>query len=72
MRNKYLDKDISYLKLNNDINNIFKDNNILKIEDLWIKNRTYLRSLGLSDNEIKQIIIKLELIGLDLNKRKTK
>ena len=72
MRNKYLDEDISYLKLNNDINNIFKDNNILKIEDLWIKNRTYLRSLGLSDNEIKQIIIKLELIGLDLNKRKTK
>ena len=72
MRNKYLDKDISYLKLNNDINNLFKDNNILTIEDLWIKNRTYLKNLGLSDNEIKQIIIKLELIGLDLNKRKTK
>ena len=72
MRNKYLDEDISYLKLNNDINNIFKDNNILTIEDLWIKNRTYLKNLGLSDNEIKQIIIKLELIGLDLNKRKTK
>ncbi len=72
MRNKYLDKDISYLNLNNDINNLFKDNNILTIEDLWIKNRTYLKNLGLSDNEIKQIIIKLELIGLDLNKRKTK
>ena len=72
MRNKYLDEDISYLKLNNDINNLFKDNNILKIEDLWIKNRTYLKNLGLTDNEIKQIIIKLELIGLDLNKRKTK
>ena len=72
MRNKYLDKDISYLKLNNDINSVFKDNNILTIEDLWIKNRTYLKNLGLSDNEIKQIIIKLELIGLDLNKRKTK
>ncbi len=72
MRNKYLDKDISYLKLNNDINSLFKDNNILTIEDLWIKNRTYLKNLGLTDNEIKQIIIKLELIGLDLNKRKTK
>ena len=46
MRNKYLDEDITYLKLNKEVNNVFKDNNILKIEDLWIKNRTYLKNLG--------------------------
>ena len=33
MRNKYLDEDISYLKLNKDINNVFKDNNILRFMD---------------------------------------
>ena len=68
MRNKYLDEDISYLKLNSNLNSLFKENNILKVEDLWIKNRTFL----LSDNDIKQVVIKLELIGLDLNKKKTK
>ncbi len=72
MRNKYLDEDISYLKLNSKLNSLFQENNILKIEDLWIKNRPFLKSIGLSDNDIKQVVIKLELIGLDLNKKKTK
>ena len=72
MRNKYLDEDISYLKLNSNLNSLFKENNILKVEDLWIKNRTFLKNIGLSDNDIKQVVIKLELIGLDLNKKKTK
>ncbi len=72
MSNKYLDCDISELKLNKTIVEKLKENQILKIQDLWIKNRTYLKSIGLSDSQIKDVIIKLELIGLDLNKRKNK
>ncbi len=72
MRSKYLDEDISYLNLNDKITNLFKENNILKINDLWVLNRKNLKSIGLIDSEIKQVIIKLELLGLDLNKRRVK
>ena len=72
MRSKYLDEDISYLNLNDKITNLFKENNILKVNDLWVLNRKNLKSLGLIDTEIKQVIIKLELLGLDLNKRRVK
>ena len=64
-----LDKDISSLNLSKKIIKILKDNNINNINDLWIKNRKYLKYLGISDKEIKEIIIKLELNGLELNKR---
>lgn len=67
-----LEKNLNYLKINKKIINILNDNNIYNINDLWIKNRKYLKNLGLSDSEIKEIIIKLELIGLDLNKKTNK
>ena len=61
-----LDKDISSLNLSKKISEILKYNNINNINDLWIKNRKYLKDLGITD---KEITIKLELNGLDLNKR---
>ncbi len=64
-----LDKDISSLNLSKKISEILKYNNINNINDLWIKNRKYLKDLGITDKEIKEITIKLELNGLDLNKR---
>lgn len=67
--NNFLEKDISYLKLNKKINTILKQNNINIIKDLWITTRKNLKFFGLNDSEIKQIVIKLELNGLDLNKR---
>ena len=45
------------------------DNNI--INDLWKLNRHELKQLGLTDQQINQIIIRLQLIGLDLNKKVT-
>ena len=72
MRSKYLDEDISYLKLNAKIIDILKSHNILKVHDLWILNRKTLKSFDLSDSDIKQIIIKLELLGIDLNKKRIK
>lgn len=67
-----IEKRIEYLKLNDTINNVLKENNINSIEDLWVKTRSNLKKIGLNDTQIKEIIIKLELIGLDLNKKTNK
>ena len=64
-----LDKNIEELQLNNKIINKLKENNIQKIRDLWIMKRKELKQLGFSDSEISQIIIKLQLHAIDLNKR---
>ncbi len=72
MNNRYLDNNIESLNLNANIIKVLKDNAILKVKDLWIKNRSFLKEIGLTDSQIKTIIIKLELIGLDLNKKKNK
>ena len=64
-----LSNDINYLNLSKHIYCILKENNINKINDLWITNRKSLKNMGINDSEIKEIIIKLELNGLDLNKR---
>lgn len=67
--NMILEKNIEELQLNNKILNKLKEHNILKIRDLWIMKRKDLKQLGFSDNEISQIIIKLQLHAIDLNKR---
>ena len=67
--NSFLDKDITYLNLNKNISYVLQQNNIYKINDLWTKNRKSLKTIGLCDSDIKEIIIKLELNGFDLNKR---
>ena len=60
---------IETLNLSKSINKILKENNIIYIKDLWILNRKTLKSYGLKDSEIKDIIISLQLQGLDLNKK---
>ena len=67
--NNLLEKDISSLNFSKKISEVLKQNNIIKVNDLWIRNRKNLKALGMNDTEIKEIIIKLELNGLDLNKR---
>lgn len=54
-------EDITLQKLNN--------NNIHTVNDLWNLKRKDLKSFDLNDNEIKQIIIKMQLHGIDLNRR---
>lgn len=72
MNSALLDQDISYLNLNPKIINILKGNDILSVYDLWIQNRKNLKKINLNDQEIKEIIIKLELHGIDLNKKTNK
>lgn len=62
-------EDISKLKLPESTILKLKDNNIITINDIWILNRKELKSIGLNDSEINKIIISLQLIGLDLNRK---
>ncbi len=49
--------------------NKLKENNIKTINDVWVLKRKQLKEIGLTDKEIKSIIIALQLEGLDLNKK---
>ena len=69
MNKSYLEKPIEELDISNKTINLLKDNNITYISDVWIKKRKDLKNLKLSDSEINQIIIKLQLNGCDLNKK---
>lgn len=67
--NDNLKKDIKILDLDRECLTILKDNSINLIEDLWLLTKKDLKILGISDKDIKYISIKLQLLGLDLNKK---
>ncbi len=70
MKSKILDNDINYLKINPNVIDILKNNNINVVRDLWGLTRKDLKAFNISDKDIHNIIVKLQLNGLDLNKRK--
>lgn len=70
MKREVLKKDIEILNLDSGIIKKLKENNINTIEELWIMNRHKLKDMNFKDNEINQIIIKLQLIGIDLNHKR--
>ena len=67
--NIYAEKDIKILELDSEVVKVLVDNDIKTVGDVWVLNRKKLKALGLKDSDIKQVIIKLQLLGLDLNKR---
>jgi DNA-directed RNA polymerase alpha subunit len=70
MKNKILDSEIEVLTLNDNVVKKLKNNNINYVKDLWSLSRKDLKNLNFSDRDIQGIIIKLQLKGLDLNKKK--
>lgn len=68
-KNKYLNKDVEFLNLDKNILIKLKKNNINTVEGVWKTNRKNLKKLGLTDNDIYQIIVRLQLLSLDLNKK---
>lgn len=60
---------ITKLNLTTNLTKKLCDNNINTINDIWILKRKDLKNIGLTDKEIKSIIIALQLEGLDLNKK---
>ena len=67
---KINNRDISKLSLSKELINKLKDKELNYIEDVWVLKRNNLKTLGFTNDEIKEIIISLQLIGLDLNKKK--
>lgn len=68
-KKKILELPIEELKLSDKIFNLLKDKNLDIIEDLWVLKRKELKEFGLSDSDISQIAIKLQLYGIDLGKK---
>lgn len=67
--NKQLDEPLYQLLLPNNILERLYEDNLKSIRDIWTLTREDLKKIGLSDAQINQVIIKLQLFGLDLNKR---
>lgn len=67
--NDNLKKNIKILDLDKECLTILKDNRINLIEDLWLLTKKDLKMFGINDKDIKYISIKLQLLGLDLNKK---
>ena len=61
---------INYSEKIEELINKLKDKELNYIEDVWVLKRINLKTLGFSNDEINNIIISLQLIGLDLNKKK--
>ena len=64
-----LNKTIYELDLDKKITDKLIKNNIVDINSLWILNRKKLKKRNFSDSEINNINIKLELLGIGLNKK---
>ena len=64
-----LNKSIDNIMLSDSIIKKLKLYNINKLEDIWILKRNDLKKLDLSVEDIREISVKLQLNGLDLNKK---
>lgn len=64
-----LELPIEKLDIKNNIISKLKLHNILSVKDIWYLKRKDLKNFDLNDSEINQIIIKLQLNGIDLNKK---
>lgn len=67
---KINNKDINNLSISKELINKLKDKELNYIEDVWVLKRINLKTLGFTNDEIKEIVISLQLIGFDLNKKK--
>jgi len=64
-----MNQDINKLDLESKLTQKLKDNNVNIINDLWKLKRIDLKRMGLNDADINQIMIKMQLQGIDLNKK---
>lgn len=70
MKVEDLKRSVSDLKLDKVITDKLINNSILTLEQLWNIKKDELKRLNFKDNEINQIVIRLQLKGIDLNHRK--
>ena len=61
---------ITKLGIDDNIIKVFNNNDIITIDDLWSLKRKDLKDMEFSGDEINHIIIKMQLNGIDLNRKK--
>ncbi len=64
-----LNESLSKLNIDEKIIKKLNKNNIFLIKDLWVLKRKNLKEIGLNDQEIRHISIKLQLNSIDLNQK---
>ena len=69
MKVAQLDKDIDNLNLDKIVIERLKKNQIYTIKDIWVLTRKDLKKIGFNDHDLYQIIVNLQLMGVDLNKK---
>jgi len=67
---KYLENNINLLNLDNSIMKKLNNIGIYKVEELWACQKSYLKENDFTNSDISVIRVQLQLIGLDLNKKK--
>jgi hypothetical protein len=65
-----INESINKLGLEENINTTLINHSITTIKDLWDLQRKDLKNFSLKDRDINQIIIKMQLNGLDLNHKR--
>ena len=70
MYKKWECKNINELSLKKEIIDKLNEKEVFLIKDLSSLRRRVLKEYGFSNDEINDIIITLQLVGLDLNKKK--
>lgn len=66
MKEKILNENVERLNVSCKLIELLKQNKITKISQLCNKTKTNLRNINLTNAEIAQIEIELQLLGLDL------
>lgn len=66
MKEKILNQYIERLDISDNTLDILKQNKIVFIKDICRKNKTSLKQMGLTNQEICKLEIELQLLGLDL------
>jgi len=69
MKNISIDEPLIKLGIDKQVIEKLEQNNIKSIKELWLTSRKDLKMMDFSDSEINHIKIKLQLWGLDLNKK---
>ena len=66
MKEKIINENIDRLNISCKLIELLKQNKITKISQLCNKTKTNLRDINLTNTEISQVEIELQLLGLDL------
>lgn len=69
---KILNKNVTELKINKSIKEILLNNNINSIYNICTYSRMELTEIGLNNVQVNDIIVALQLLGLDLKRNRSR